>query len=145
MINLYACANSFRDAIECARDNNEFSIRDRMSQFPRGCCDDASDLFAHFLWKEYHLCSIRVDGTYYADDPENNIWHTWLEVDGIVVDLTVDQFAIDKRIYVESADSFYMSFETRKEKYVGFLSLGDGCWTRMKNLYDAIEKHTERG
>ena len=49
MRNIEVLATQFRDAIEAAWDAGEFERKDRLSGFPRGCCDDASDLLAQFL------------------------------------------------------------------------------------------------
>ena len=38
---LYTVAASFRAAIIRAKKNCEFDRRDRMPNFPSGCCDDA--------------------------------------------------------------------------------------------------------
>ena len=46
-------AERFVDAVEEAK--SEFSIKDRMHRFPKGCCDDATDLFAYYLSERYGL------------------------------------------------------------------------------------------
>lgn len=33
-----------------------------------------------------------IDGTYYGDTPFDSQAHTWLEVNGLVIDITADQF-----------------------------------------------------
>lgn len=138
MLDYQSLATNFRNMIERARNERRFPIRDRMSGFPRGCCDDATDLFAHHLWIKYGLKSVRVDGSYYDDDPEKNIWHTWLEIDGIIVDLTSDQFPKYKNIYVGKEDDFHSMFEVKRQEYVGYLSHSDSCWERMNMHYKAI-------
>ena len=45
----YKIAKAFRAAIISARNDREFNYRDRMSNFPRGCCDDSCDLLTHLL------------------------------------------------------------------------------------------------
>ena len=135
-------ATEFRSLIEQARDKRSFPGRDRMSGFPRGCCDDATDLFAHYLWKTYEIQSVRVDGSYYDDNPENNIWHTWLEVEGVIIDLTADQFPEYKNIYIGKQDKFHAMFEVERQEYIGYMSLGDGCWDRMNMCYEAIMRNS---
>ena len=133
---LQEIAESFVSAIEEAKYN--FSFKDRMSRYPKGCCDDATDLFAHFLSEKYGIITTRIDGAYYADDPEDNDWHTWLEVDGYVVDLTAYQYMEYDNIYVGEYDSFHKRYEIQKQKYRGFYDLGQDCWERMQGLYDQI-------
>lgn len=41
--------NQFWDAIDVARDAEEFDKDFSFCKFPRGCCGDASDLLAQFL------------------------------------------------------------------------------------------------
>lgn|GEM_PF-5901589 len=129
-------AEKFVDAVEEAK--SEFSIKDRMHRFPKGCCDDATDLFAYFLSERYGIISTRIDGSYYSDDPEENDWHTWLEVEGNVVDLTAYQYNEYSGIYVGRYDEFHKRYEMKRLPYRGFYDLGEGCWDRMQELYDKI-------
>jgi hypothetical protein len=46
---IYNIALTYREAILRAKYNREFDRRDRMSNFPCGCCDDSCDLFAHYF------------------------------------------------------------------------------------------------
>lgn len=43
---IYNITEAFRMAILDAKYDRRFQYRDRMSNFPGGCCDDASDLLA---------------------------------------------------------------------------------------------------
>ena len=42
---------AFREAIVTARENRDFDRKDRMSNFPGGCCDDACDLLSCYLYE----------------------------------------------------------------------------------------------
>lgn len=46
---IYNITEAFRMAILDAKYDRRFQYRDRMSNFPGGCCDDASDLLAYYL------------------------------------------------------------------------------------------------
>lgn len=63
---LYIKASNFRNAIETAKVEGKFEPKlykvERMNRFPFECCDDASDLFAHYLFTEFKLITERVDG-----------------------------------------------------------------------------------
>ena len=134
----------FRQVIDKVKYN--FSARDRMREFPKGCCDDAADLFAHYLYSEFQIETIRVDGSYYDDNPENNDWHTWLEVDGYVVDLIADFYCeYYDDIYVGKYDAFHNRYEQKRQQYRGFIDLCEDCYERMQSLYDAIESQMKKG
>ena len=51
---IYKITNNFRLAILDAKEDRRFYFRDRMSNFPSGCCDDASDLLAYFLLESFN-------------------------------------------------------------------------------------------
>lgn len=112
---LYAVAVSFRAAIIRAKKNWEFDRRDRMSNFPSGCCDDACDFLACYLQKEFHIHSEQKKGVYRDDNPENITNHVWLMVNDIMIDITADQFPslIDYTdgIYVGMESEFYRQLE----------------------------------
>ena len=87
MQNLYKTASSFRRAIEDAVRCGELS---EMMTFPRGCCGHASNLLQRYFW-EKKIFTWYVSGQYGYG--WNGINHAWLETqDGIVVDITGDQF-----------------------------------------------------
>lgn len=149
-------ASRFRKAIEKAKEAGEFiPIKpfqpERMNNFPHDCCDDTADLFTHYLYHEFGIDSIRVDGEYYDDRLKCTCGHSWQETDGWLVDLTGDQFQNDpsvpikaEPVYVEKMDDFHRQFETRRQEHsCGIECLGSGCWDRMYSLYNAIMKHME--
>ena len=84
---LLSIATQFRQAIVAAKEDKAFAFNDRMSGFPGGCCDDAADLFAHYLYHKYRIVSIRIDGAHHDGNPENNCGHSWQEIEGLIVDL----------------------------------------------------------
>lgn len=142
-------ATQFRQAIITAKENRAFANNDRMSQFPRGCCDDTADLFAHYLYHKYKIVSVRIDGSHHDGTPENNCSHSWQEVDGLVVDLTGGQFncnptflSYDVDVYVGQMDEFHRMFEIERSfPSIGIESLGEGCWYRMYSLYEIIIRY----
>ena len=139
-------ATRFRRAIVTARENGAFSYKDRMIHFPRGCCDDTADLFAHHLYHKYGALSSIIDASYHDGDPNNNCGHSWQEINGIIIDLTGSQFKYnpvflkyDKEVYVGSLDAFHKLFEVFSVKQSkGIEDLSCDCWERMFNLYETI-------
>ncbi len=145
-------AYKFRQAIEEAKAAGEFkSVKyrtDRMNNFPHDCCDDTADLFTHYLFQKYKIDSIRIDGEYH-DRKYGLCAHSWQETNGLLIDLTGDQFETDPSIpikanavYVGEMDAFHRQFKIfRQEHSCGIECLGDGCWKRMFSLYDSIMKY----
>lgn len=145
-------AYRFRQAIEDAKEAGEFKSNkyrfERMNRFPHDCCDDAADLFTHYLFIKYNVDSIRVDGEYY-DKKHGRCAHSWQVTDGLLIDLTGDQFEADASIpikanavYVGAMDAFHRQFQIfRKERSCGIECLGNGSHERMYGLYDSIIKY----
>lgn len=116
---LYNIAEAFRLAILDAKYDRKFQYRDRISNFPGGCCDDASDLLAYYLFEKYNIYTEQVNGVYRDDTPEHTTNHTWLVVNGeIFIDITATQFmfcgAFTKDVYVGKSFYFYEELDDVK-------------------------------
>lgn len=81
-------ARKFRNAIENAVDSGELRSYP-FYKFPRDCCDMTCDLLAQYLL-EHQIETVQVNGIHESDSQ----WHhVWLQtMDGIVIDITADQF-----------------------------------------------------
>ena len=88
-------AIQFRQGIEYAIECGAITPRNTrttLPQFPRGCCEIASDLLAEYFL-ENGIVTHSVHGEYCFDYYENKYPHTWLETkDGYIIDITADQF-----------------------------------------------------
>lgn len=130
---IYKIALRFRRAIIAAKKERKFYHRDRMSNFPGGCCDDSSDLLAYYLLTEYNIPSRQRKGVYYTGDPNDTTNHAWLELDGeLFVDITADQFEyfsyLAEGVYVGGNNTFYEHLN-RKECYENYdISSNDRLW-----------------
>lgn len=89
---IYNIAISFRTAIIKAKQNEEFTNKDRMFNFPSGCCDDSCDLLAYYLHDKYQIHVKQVNGVYRDNDFYNTTNHSWLTANDIIIDITADQF-----------------------------------------------------
>jgi hypothetical protein len=150
---LLEIANRFRMAILRAKNSGEFKPepykREPMNDFPNDCCDDATDLFIHYIYHNYGIDSIKITGNYYSNHFKCSCYHTWQETEGFVVDLTGDQFDNDTDIsvksvpvYVGKKGRFHNQFsDCQSERSCGIECLGEGSWERMYRLYDAIMKY----
>lgn len=113
MPDLYEIATAFRAAIDEAVRAGE--IRE-MTTFPRGCCSYASDLLQRYLIEQHGIFTWYMSGRYgYGWDAES---HAWLETqDGIVIDITGDQYAFKELKFTEPVyvgprtDGFHDKFE----------------------------------
>jgi hypothetical protein len=148
---IFRLAAQFREAIEMAKNEHKF-IRDMcFGRFPRGCCGDASVLLAHYLLKR-GIQTTYICGNYYDDEVVQS--HAWLELsDGVIVDITGDQFKYDKvflnynvPVYVGKMDAFHALFDVEARdvrKSVSIEKLGDICYPRLIRLYDTIIGYVE--
>ena len=72
-----------------------------MNNFPHDCCDDTADLFTHYLYHQFGVDSIRIDGEYY-DKIYGHCGHSWQETEGWIIDLTGDQFENDSSVSIKA-------------------------------------------
>jgi hypothetical protein len=87
---LRALATRFRRAIR-ATDPSEVDpeVRFIVSAFPKGVCGAVCFLLGHFLRENGFPGAEYVNGIRCRDGES----HAWIETDGIIVDITGDQFA----------------------------------------------------
>ncbi|HDL6593720.1 TPA: hypothetical protein PXO57_000389 [Yersinia enterocolitica] len=117
-----------REALENAcseRINNEITSLHQCA-FPKGCCGDASDILAYLIFKEFRVLSLRRSGVYMdyliSDvrlKDKNN--HAWIVLDGIIIDLTADQFNNqgfnNPKVMITQNEDFHRLFASRDERY----------------------------
>lgn len=108
----------FRKAIVNALLNREFSRKDRMSNFPYGCCDDSCDLLAYYLYDRFQINTNQINGVYRDSIPEEITNHAWMLLDDIIIDITADQFSSlienDNGVYVGVETEFYQLLEDKQ-------------------------------
>ncbi len=115
---IYNIATVFRSAIMAAKDENQFNWKDRMYNFPAGCCDDACDLLAYYLYATYRIYTRQSIGTYRDAEPYNTTNHAWIIMDdNTIIDITGDQFkycaGYAEEVYVGKENSFYRKLERK--------------------------------
>jgi len=105
-------ATEFRRAIEQSRAER---ASPQLPYFPEGACRLVSRLFALHIARRgaagagtVRFVSGHVPGC------EPYVRHTWLEVDGVVVDLTADPFG-EPAVVVGSPTRFHASLDAREE------------------------------
>lgn len=126
-------ATEFRNSIE-QLEFEEYGESCWFSDFPRGCCGDTSDLFIKHL-KQYGVKSQYVWGM------RGKQSHAWIEIDGLIIDLTADQFEeIKVPIMVTFDQSMHSSFTIRGRRYEGYDEFDDYNSKRLSFLYNNIVK-----
>ncbi len=111
IVELTRAATRFRQMIENA-DRAKLPIE--FENFPTGSCGSASRLLAQYL----------IDGgldapNYVVGDivePTKSRSHAWLELDGVVIDITADGFDPDMpKVVVTKGSSWHHQFRIRDE------------------------------
>lgn len=123
------CASNFRRAIE---EIGGETLGSRFGNFPHGACGDTSYVLGAYLSE----CGF---GEFdYVCGEKDNASHAWLESDGIIVDITADQFAGGDRIYVGTYNDFYRQFPV-SFRHLWFASL-EGNSIETDRLYPQYKR-----
>lgn len=104
---LQVCLNQlvgrFRNAVEEVMKTAW--VPEHLRDFPHGCCGAISELLGE------HLNSLDIGEFYYICGDKDDDSHAWLEVYGLVVDITADQFEGRSAVYVGVKDAWYAEWE----------------------------------
>jgi len=124
-----AVASRFRAAImSLPRSAFPWNSSMGISQFPSGCCGDASQTLATYIFEQTGVICDYLHGQYGGADGELGS-HAWLEVNGLVIDITADQFQYRgydlAAVYVGPRTRWYNSFEINIKPDARHLSLKD--------------------
>src|SRR3546814_2907500 len=63
-----------------------------MDHFPRGACCHCSELLALFLLERFGITADYVCREFYSDSGDRETSHAWLEWNGLIIDISGDQF-----------------------------------------------------
>lgn len=122
-------SKKFREIV-IATPRNSFPWNSSMgiSQFPEGCCRDASQILATYLYSELGIICNLILGTNGGMD--NEIFsHAWLEFEGMVIDITADQF--NRSGY--NLDDVYVGFPTEWHESFFIQPEGDARHTSLND------------
>lgn len=129
-------AKRFRKALECV------PIKERpggLKEFPSGSCGDATLLLGTYLIElgvepfDYVLGGRR--------DPSGEEWtgHAWLEKDGVVVDITADQFPDGPNAIVVLRDSaWHDGFHGKRQNIADYRIYDQNTVAVLGAVYKAI-------
>ncbi|MBP2085310.1 MULTISPECIES: hypothetical protein [Pseudomonas] len=110
-MDLLRIARSFREAFDAQKRDG--TLPPHMRKFPACCCGVISELLGHYL----NSAGLRAE--YVCGSG-----HAWVECEGVVVDITSDQFDGRPAVFVGLKDDWYRSLgessrrlATRLENY----------------------------
>lgn len=148
MSDLLHLVSNFRKALEAARAAGEFHHDCAFCGFPNGCCGDTCDLLGQYLIS-HGIKTIYTSGVWYGSNYKHHT-HAWLvSEDGLVIDITGDQFRSDPQfyyfnyaIYIGKETSFHQLFQERSSRsWLPFHKLGCMEPRRLPQMYDQIMKY----
>jgi hypothetical protein len=85
-----------------------------LQAFPRGACGDASLLLARYIEETVG------DMPEYVSGKDGNQSHGWLELNGIIIDITADQFDdVNDPVVVTTNLSWHQRFKEQSRRAVG--------------------------
>jgi hypothetical protein len=98
-----------------------------LANFPKNCCHYAEALLGLYLLDEGLGIFDKGEG----EHPLTGEYHTWLERDGLVIDITADQFpGVVHKVIVSSSSAWHASLKNRR------LCLTDEvCYNRRREHY----------
>ncbi len=104
IVELRKIALAFRKSFESA---DLRQAPGNLPYFPDGCCTCASLFIATFLRDKYGLNFKRIDSGHRNGSP-----HEWIEIDGIIVDITADQYKdSSSAVIVKEKSSWHSNFK----------------------------------
>ena len=126
-------AERFRAAIE-ACDLRRLPIT--FQEFPRGSCGDATLVLAKYLKEN------EQEGFVYVCGMRDGHSHAWLERNGLIVDITGDQFPDnDDPVCVSRGSAWHAQFEIDREDPSDIDLYDDFTRFNLGAAYDRISQH----
>ena len=138
---LRTLATRFRAAIG-ATDPAEVDpeVRFIVASFPKGVCGEICLLLGHYLRENGFPGAEYVNGTRQSDGQS----HAWIETEGIIVDITGDQFSeIADEVMVTADTSWHRQFSLKPgRRPADFLIFGSDSPRGL--AYEPIARHLPR-
>jgi hypothetical protein len=135
-VELRALAARFRGALEIAGPRSGVP---GLRNFPKDSCADTVLLLgAHLLDRGFGAFD-GVGGEF--GTPGEDDWHShaWLERDGVIVDITADQFPdVSERVIVTRDDTWHRRFHMSNRGVADFRRYGQETGAQLGAVYDRI-------
>jgi len=135
---------SFKDALktDLEKIRSAFESIDKSNlpvtfkQFPKGSCGDTCEVLAEYL-KDLGY----GDFKYISGKLENGDSHAWILQNGIIIDITSDQFCeISTPVYFGPANSWYNQFDIQSKHTAGYENLDPRSKAALLCVHSKIVK-----
>lgn len=136
---IYRFAFRLRTAIESVPKNR---LPITFSSFPRGSCGDVSLILGAYLVDNGFTEFVYVTGERGEHDAGTWSSHTWLEADGLVADITADQFRdAPSKVVVAVPSLWHQSFTVVERKLADFRSWSGFGTFHLHTLYAQLKEY----
>lgn len=109
-VSLNQLVGRFRTAVEHIMATTW--VPGHIRDFPDGCCGTISELLGEYL-NSLDLGEFN----YVCGEKQGGATHAWLEVYGLIVDITADQFSGRPAVYVAPQDAWYRAWKVRSNRF----------------------------
>lgn len=136
---IYRLAFRLRTAIESVPAD---SLPITFSSFPRGACGDSSLILGAYLADNGFPGFVCVTGERMSQNVGKWSSHAWLEADGLVVDITADQFQdAPSKVIVASPSPWHHLFSVERRQSADFRSWSGVGTFHLHTLYSRLKEH----
>jgi len=136
---IYRIAFRLRKAIELTPTDG---LPSTFSSFPRGACGDASLILGAYLADKGFPGFVYVTGE--RGEQDSGTWssHAWLEADGLVADITADQFQdAPSKVIVAQPSLWHHCFSVERRQSADFRSWSGFGTLHLHALYSQLKEH----
>lgn len=135
---VYDHALRFRQALILAGPDD---CAPNLRRFPKDCCHHASKLLALYF---YEKTDLGVFDT--VEGEHNDIEHVWLEQNGVIVDITADQFRGLPPVVVTRKSNWHEAWKkSQSDPAGGFPAFIERVKSRYAPVYKRILAHLQHG
>lgn len=93
-------ASRFREALEGVSTQSWANCG--INDFPYGACGHCAELLAHYLKRELEIDAVYASG--HVKQASKSGTHAWLEYDGLIIDISADQFGLSPVIVTRESN-----------------------------------------
>ena len=117
------------------------------NRFPEACCGDSVLILGAFLKEQGFGTFFRVGGKRGVRNVSMDNWcsHAWAKKDGVIVDITSDQFSdFPGKFVIEGVSAFHDTFNQEGEvQPASFLGYDENTRNRFDRVYQLIMNRYE--
>ena len=122
----------FRHALETL---DKRRVPPTLAEFPLGSCGDVCEILAEHL-KEFGFGLF----DYVMGINDIGKTHAWLEQDGVIIDITADQFSgFSEKTYICKTGKFHEQFSVQERHKAGYSMLDEKSKTELEEVHVLIK------